>query len=83
MSQYPLRLPDYIMEQAKAAAAEENVSINQMFLSLIAEGMGHRRALKGLQERAARGDPQKALALLDRLPSLPLESGDDMPDTDR
>lgn len=83
MSQYPLRLPDYMMEQAKAAAAEENVSVNQMFLSLIAEGMGNRRALKSLQQRASRGDPQKALDILDRLPSLPPEPGDEMPDGGR
>ncbi|PZM17130.1 hypothetical protein [Rhizobium tubonense] len=79
MSQYPLRVPDYLMEQARAAAAEENVSINQMFLSFIAEGMGHRRALKMVRERAARGDPEAALAILDSLPSQPPEAGDELP----
>jgi hypothetical protein len=80
MSQYPLRLPDYIMEQAKTAAAEDNVSINQMLLSLISEGIGHRRALKGLQNRAARGSAEKALAILDSLPALPPEPDDVMPE---
>jgi rubrerythrin len=79
MTQYPLRVPDYLMEQARAAAAEENVSINQMFLSFIAEGMGHRRALKMLQERASRGDPEKALAVLDSLTSVAPEAGDELP----
>jgi rubrerythrin len=79
MTQYPLRVPDYLMEQARAAAAEENVSINQLFLSFIAEGMGHRRALKMLQERASRGDAEKALAVLDGLTGLPPETGEELP----
>lgn len=80
MSQYPLRLPDYIMEQAKTAAAEDNVSVNQMFLSLISEGIGHRRALKEMQQRAGRGDTEAAIAILDRLPSRPPEPDDAMPE---
>ena len=80
MSQYPLRLPDYLMEQAKEAAAEENVSVSQMLLSLISEGMGNRRAFKSLKRRAARGDPAQALAILDRLESQPPEKGDEMPE---
>lgn len=79
MSQYPLRMPDYLMEQAREAAEQENVSLNQMLLSLIAEGIGHRRALKTLKERAMRGDPAKALAILESLESLPVEPEDEMP----
>jgi hypothetical protein len=79
MTQYPLRMPDYLMDQAREAAEQENVSLNQMLLSFIAEGIGHRRALKTLQERATRGDPAKALAILESLPSLPPEPGDEMP----
>jgi hypothetical protein len=80
MSQYPLRLPDYIMEQARTAAEEDNVSVNQMFLSLISEGIGHRRALRGLRDRAQRGDTEKALAILDGLPDLPPDPDDTMPE---
>ena len=36
MNQYPLRLPDHVMAQVKAVAAEEGVSINQMLLTFIA-----------------------------------------------
>jgi hypothetical protein len=79
MSQYPLRMPDYLMDQAREAAEQENVSLNQMLLSLIAEGIGHRRALKTIKERAARGNPEKALAILEGLESLPVEPGDEMP----
>jgi len=72
-------MPDYLMDQAREAAQQENVSLNQMLLSFIAEGIGHRRALKTMQERSARGDPDNALAILESLPSLPPEPGDEMP----
>lgn len=78
MSQYPLRMPDYLMEQARDAADQENVSVNQMLLTFIAEGLGHRRAMQALKARAVKGDPQKALDILERLQGLPVEQGDEM-----
>ncbi|PYE35995.1 hypothetical protein C8J35_102379 [Rhizobium sp. PP-F2F-G38] len=80
MSQYPLRVPDYLLDQAREAAKEENVSINQLFLAFISDGMGQRRALRSLQERAARGDPARALALLESLPDHGPEADDRMPE---
>lgn len=79
MTQFPLRVPDYLMDQARAAAEEEKVSINQILLSFIAEGIGHRRAVRSLKARADRGDAETALAILDGLPSLPVEDGDELP----
>ena len=38
------------MEQAKAAAHEDKVSINQILVAFIAEGLGHRRGLKMIKE---------------------------------
>jgi hypothetical protein len=80
MTQFPLRVPDHIMEQARAAANEDHVSINQMMLSFIAEGLGHRRGLRMMRERAIRADPEKALAILERIKGLPPERGDEMPE---
>lgn len=80
MSQYPLRVPDYLLDQAREAAREENVSINQLFLAFISDGMGQRRALRALQARAAKGDPARALALLESLPDHGPEAGDEMPE---
>ena len=79
MTQYPLRVPEYLMDQAREAAEQEKVSLNQMLLSFIAEGIGHRRAMKTLEERATRGSPEKALAILETLRSLPPEPEDEMP----
>ncbi|ORE98350.1 hypothetical protein [Aurantimonas sp. 22II-16-19i] len=81
MSTYPLRLPDHIMEQARAAAAEDGISINQMIASLVAEGLGHRRGLAMMRRRAARGDVDAALAILDQAPDVPPDEGDEPLDT--
>ncbi len=84
MTNFALRLPDHIMEQAKAASIEDKMSINQMFAAFIAEGLGHRRGLKMLKERAARADVEAALDILDRVvPDVPPDAGDELEDPAR
>lgn len=80
MSTYPLRLADHVMEEAKRAAAEDNVSLNQLLSAFIADGIGHRRAIMSLKERAARGNAAAALAILDRVPDVAPDPGDELPD---
>ena len=82
MTSFPLRLPDFVMDQARAAADEEQVSINQLLTALIAEGIGRREALKEIRERAKRADVIAALAVLDRVPNVPPEAGDAIIDGD-
>jgi hypothetical protein len=79
MGQYPLRVPDYILDQARKAAEEDNVSVNQFLGALIAEGLGHRRAVRSLRERGERGDPAAALAILDQIEGDDTEPGDELP----
>jgi len=76
MTSFALRVPDHIYDQAKAAANEDNISINQLLLSFIAEGLGHRRALRVMRERAARANIDAALAILDRVPDVAADMGD-------
>lgn len=80
MSTYPLRLADHVMEEAKRAAAEDNVSLNQLLSAFIADGVGHRRAILGLKKRAERGDMEAALAILDRAPDVAPDPGDELAD---
>jgi hypothetical protein len=80
MTSYALRVPDHIYEQAKAAAEEDNVSINQILVSFIAEGLGHRRGLRMMRERAARADIGAALAILDQVPDVAPDAGDELPE---
>ncbi len=79
MSQYPLRVPDYLMEQARAAAQEEQVSINQLLVSFIAEGIGQRKAWRSIKQRAERGNSAAALEILESLNGQEPEIGDEMP----
>jgi len=80
MSTYPLRLPDHVLEEARQAAAEDNVSLNQLLSAFIADGVGHRRAMLNLKRRAARGDAKAALAILDRAPNAVPDPGDELVD---
>ncbi len=70
-------MSDDILEQAQAAAAEERVSVDQLLLGLISEGLGHRRGLRDLQKRAARADVAGALRILDGAPDVPADEGDE------
>jgi hypothetical protein len=56
MSGFVLQVPADVLAPAKAAAAEEHVSIDQLLVGLISEGLGHRRGLRDLQQRAARAN---------------------------
>lgn len=78
MSTYPLRIADHVMEEAKRAAAEDNVSLNQLLSAFIADGIGHRRAIMNLKNRAARGDVDAALGILDRTPDIAPDAGDEL-----
>lgn len=80
MRTYPLRLADHVMEEARQAAAEDNVSLNQLLSAFIADGVGHRRAILNLRQKAARGNAEAALAILDRAPDVSPDPGDELVD---
>jgi hypothetical protein len=66
------------MEQAKSAAAEDGMSVNQMLLAIIAEGLGNRRGLKMIKGRASRADIAAAFAILERVPKIAPDDGDEI-----
>ena len=68
MSQFSLRLPDSVMEEAKRLAEDDQVSLNQFFLAAISEKLGELKTRKFFQQRAAGADFQEALNILDSLP---------------
>ena len=78
MSTYPLRIADHVMEEARRAAAEDNVSLNQLLSAFIADGIGHRRAIMNLKARAERGNVEAALAILDSAPDVDPDTGDEL-----
>jgi hypothetical protein len=82
MTSYALRVPDHILEQAREAATEDKVSINQLLVSFIAEGLGHRRGLKMMRDRAAHADMGAVSAILEKIPDFPPEPGDEIPENE-
>jgi len=80
MHNFPLRVPETLMQQAVAAAREDGASTNQMLLTLIAEGLGRRNAFRHMQERAARANPELAMQLLREFATEAPEPGDEMPE---
>ncbi len=77
MSNYPLRLPERLMAQARELAQAEGVSINQFLSTLIAERVGELNALRQVQARIARGDPARAAGILARVPERDPLPGDE------
>lgn len=68
MSQFSLRLPDSVMEEAKRLAEDDQVSLNQFFLAAISEKLGELKTRKFFQQKADGADIGKALSILDALP---------------
>lgn len=80
MSNYPLRLPETLMEDAREMADAQGVSINQFLSTLIAERIGELKALRHVRQRIGRANMASAAAVLALVPDrAPLE-GDELPD---
>ncbi len=78
MSNYPLRLPEHLMTEAKGLAAASGTSLNQFLSSVIAERIGELKALRYVEARIKRASPEAALAVLARVPDRPPMAGDEV-----
>ena len=77
---YALRLPDHVMEQAKAVAEAQGTSLNHLFTSFIAHGLGQHQAFETIRKRAERANVPAILELLANAPDVAFDEGDEMPD---
>ena len=66
-SNFALRLQPSLLEEARKLAASEGVALNQLINVAVAEKLAVLRSRRWFEERAARGDPNKALEILARL----------------
>jgi len=80
MSNYPLRLPEALMEDAREMAEAQGVSINQFLSTLIAERIGELKALRHVRRRIGRADPAAAVAVLALVPDRAPLAGDELPE---
>lgn len=66
MSRVSLRLPDSLHQRARLLAEQDGVSINHFITLALAEKVAVLENTGYLQERAAQGDVDAALAVLDK-----------------
>ena len=76
MSQYPLRLPNSLMEAARKAAGDEKTSMNQLFVTAIAEKLSALETETFLKQRAERADEEAYRKALAKVPDGPVEAAD-------
>jgi predicted transcriptional regulator len=67
MSTLTIRLPDDKHERLKALAKSNSVSVNKLIDELATVALANFGAKARFEKRAARGNPSRALALLDKL----------------
>jgi len=79
MSNYPLRLPDALMDDARGLDKAQGVSINQFLATVIAERVGELKASNHVRARIARADVTKARAILALVPDRKPLEGDELP----
>ncbi len=80
MSQYALRLPDSLLKQARKTAKRDNVSMNQLFITAIAEKLAVLEAESLITQRAARANLDAFKRILNRVPQASPIPGDELPD---
>jgi len=77
MTTLSLRLPDSIHKRLREVAQQEGVSINQLITTAVAEKMAALKTVDYLADRARRGDRERFLAVLAKVPDVPPEPGDE------
>ena len=79
MSALSLRLPESLHRKVRELAKQDDVSINQFIATAVAEKAAALMTVEYLEERARRADPDLLERLLERVPDVPAEPGDELP----
>ena len=80
MKEHAFRLPDDVLDEARQVAQQEGTSVDTLVGAIVSDALRHRRELELMRQRASRGNPEAALAILNSLPSLPTDEWDEMPE---
>jgi hypothetical protein len=78
MSSISLRLPDSLHKQARELAERDNISINQLIATALAEKMAALLAAEYLAERARRGSRKKFERVLGKVRDRSPDAGDEL-----
>jgi hypothetical protein len=79
MANYALRVPESLFAYARKVAEEERVSMNQFFVTAIAEKISALKTETYFRERQARGDLVAFDSWLAASPDAPPPPGDKLP----
>lgn len=79
MANYALRVPESLFAYARQVAEEEHVSMNQFFVTAIAEKVSALKTEAYFKERQARGDLSALDAWLSASPEEAPMAGDELP----
>jgi len=79
VSNFALRLPPSLMEDVKALAAQDAVSVNQFVVQATAEKVATLKARGYLAERAARAKPGDLSRILSKAGTPTPVEGDEVP----
>jgi hypothetical protein len=79
-SNFPLRLPSSLLEEARKTAESEGVALNQLVSIAVAEKIATLRTDDFFRERARRANVEKALQLLEKAGTEAPQPGDEMPE---
>jgi hypothetical protein len=83
MTNYALRVPESLFAYARQVAEEEQISMNQFFVTAIAEKISALKTEAYFRERQARGDRAAFDAWLDASPDAAPAPGDEKAPADR
>jgi HicB family len=78
MSILSLRLPDSLHKRVRDLARQEGISINQFISTAVAEKMAALMTVDYLKERAKRGNRDRFLEVLAKVPDVAPDPGDEM-----
>lgn len=79
MSTVKLKVPDSLLKQARELAEREDMTLEQLISSALAEKMAAWMTVAYLRERATRGDRRKFEQALNNVPDVEPEGFDRLP----
>jgi hypothetical protein len=83
-SNFALRLPPMLLDEARRTATNEGIALNQLISIAVAEKLAALRTERFFQARRERADIDRAAAILAKLPGrVPPRRGDSVPSSPR
>ncbi len=78
MNEYLLHLPNTLLAQARKTAKRDHISLEQLFITAIAEKLAALEADSLVKQRAAKADPAAFKRILDQVPHAGMAPGDEL-----